>query len=55
MDFSVGDIVQHPTFGRGVVTSVLDKGENTKIQVNFDTAGEKTILIRFASLKKLVD
>ncbi|WP_455082705.1 ATP-dependent helicase [Porphyromonas endodontalis] len=55
MDFSVGDIVQHPTFGRGVVTSVLDKGENSKIQVNFDTAGEKTILIRFASLKKLVD
>ena len=55
MDFSVGDIVQHPTFGRGVVTSVLDKGENSKIQVNFDTAGEKTILIRFASLKKLVN
>lgn len=55
MDFSVGDIVQHPTFGRGVVTMVLDKGENSKIQVNFDTAGEKTILIRFASLKKLVD
>ena len=55
VDFSVGDIVQHPTFGRGVVTSVLDKGENSKIQVNFDTAGEKTILIRFASLKKLVD
>lgn len=53
--FSIGDIVQHPTFGRGVVTSVLDKGENSKIQVNFDTAGEKTILIRFASLKKLVD
>ena len=55
VDFSVGDIVQHPTFGRGVVTSVLDKGENSKIQVNFDTAGEKTILIRFASLKKLID
>ena len=55
MDFSVGDIVQHPTFGRGVVTMALDKGENSKIQVNFDTAGEKTILIRFASLKKLVD
>ena len=55
VDFSVGDIVQHPTFGRGVVTSVLDKGENSKIQVNFDTAGEKTILIRFASLKKLAD
>lgn len=55
MDFSVGDIVQHPTFGRGLVTMVLDKGENSKIQVNFDTAGEKTILIRFASLKKLVD
>ncbi|WP_314864209.1 ATP-dependent helicase [Porphyromonas endodontalis] len=54
-NFSIGDIVQHPTFGRGVVTSVLDKGENSKIQVNFDTAGEKTILIRFASLKKLVD
>lgn len=53
--FSIGDIVQHPTFGRGVVTMVLDKGENSKIQVNFDTAGEKTILIRFASLKKLVD
>lgn len=55
VDFSVGDIVQHPTFGRGVVTSVLDKGENSKIQVNFHTAGEKTILIRFASLKKLID
>ena len=53
--FSIGDIVQHSTFGRGVVTMVLDKGENSKIQVNFDTAGEKTILIRFASLKKLVD
>ena len=54
-NFSVGDTVQHPTFGRGVVTSVLDKGEDSKIHVNFDTAGEKTILIRFASLKKLVD
>ena len=54
-NFSVGDTVQHPTFGRGMVTSVLDKGEDSKIHVNFDTAGEKTILIRFASLKKLVD
>ncbi|MCQ3035445.1 MAG: UvrD-helicase domain-containing protein [Bacilli bacterium] len=40
-DWRVGDKVTHDKFGKGVVTSIID---DTIIQIDFETAGRKSIL-----------
>ncbi|MDR1951002.1 MAG: UvrD-helicase domain-containing protein [Bacteroidales bacterium] len=53
---SLGDLreskkIHHEKFGNGIIKSVEQNGE--KIIVVFDTAGEKTLLTKFAKLKIL--
>ncbi|MBV6645775.1 MAG: UvrD-helicase domain-containing protein [Cyclobacteriaceae bacterium] len=43
--------VEHPKFGFGVVTKMDEQGANRKAQVEFDQAGEKTLLLSFAKLR----
>ena len=45
--------VGHPTFGAGTIVALGGFGRNAKIQVRFDRAGIKTIVIRFAQLRLL--
>ncbi len=48
--YNAGDRVQHTRFGQGTVLSVEDDG---KARIRFDTCGEKTILLQFATMVKI--
>ncbi|MFJ4170163.1 DNA helicase PcrA [Paenarthrobacter sp. NPDC089714] len=49
---SVGDKVNHTSFGNGVVLGVEGAGDKTVAKVKFDV-GEKRLLLRYAPLTKL--
>lgn len=42
--------VEHGRFGKGVVAEIEGVGENKKAHINFDQAGKKQLLLRFAKL-----
>ncbi|MBD5293251.1 MAG: UvrD-helicase domain-containing protein [Bacteroides sp.] len=44
----VGAKIEHPKFGRGTVTSVDTSQPDTRITVNFETAGTRTLLLKYA-------
>ena len=43
-----GCIIEHERFGRGVVTAVEMNGNNRRAFVDFETAGKKQLLLKFA-------
>lgn len=45
---SIGTIIQHDRFGRGQVVGLEGSGDQAKAQVQFDTAGVKNLLLKFA-------
>ncbi|WP_147652882.1 DNA helicase II [Vulcaniibacterium gelatinicum] len=47
----LGSNVRHPTFGTGVVTDVEGSGAHARVQVNFDTAGSKWLVLAYAHLQ----
>jgi len=51
----VGAQVIHPTFGRGVVRRREGRGDSAKAWVNFDRAGLKLLVLRFANLRPIAD
>ncbi|MGY5318147.1 UvrD-helicase domain-containing protein [Neomicrococcus lactis] len=51
MELSVGDSVNHTSFGNGTVLSVEGTGAKTVAKVKFDS-GEKRLLLRYAPLVK---
>lgn len=50
--FNVGDAISHPKFGRGEIIGISGKGSELIIQVNFESAGEKMLMARYAPLTK---
>jgi DNA helicase II / ATP-dependent DNA helicase PcrA len=42
--------VSHKSFGKGVIVSVSDEGENSKAIIDFDETGTRTLLLKFAKL-----
>ena len=51
--YEVGNRVEHPKFGVGMVTRIEQMAEDYKIVVDFGQYGEKTLLAKFAKLTKL--
>ena len=51
--FSVGDKVQHPVFGRGVVTNYEGKGEGLRVQVRLSSGDTKWLFALQAKLEKI--
>jgi len=52
-NLQVGMKVEHPKFGFGQVTIIDEQGANKKAKVDFEKAGEKTLLLSFAKLRIL--
>jgi len=52
-NYSIGQRVAHPRFGPGVIVGIDTCGTDPKLVIRFDTAGEKTLLPRFANLTEL--
>ncbi len=49
----LGGRVRHNSFGDGVVLSVEGRGEHTRVQVNFESVGNKWLVLAYANLEKL--
>ncbi len=50
---SLGQRVEHRMFGEGVVMNFEGSGPQTKVTVNFETQGQKTLIAAYANLKGL--
>jgi len=49
-DFQVGDRVQHPDFGDGLVLEARGSGEQASVLVSFDDKMKRKLLVRLAKL-----
>ncbi len=54
-DYAVGDRVQHKVFGEGIVRSLQPMGGDALVEIEFDGAGVKRLMLKAASMhmKKL--
>ena len=50
---SLGQRVMHKSFGEGVVLNYEGSGEAARVQINFDQAGTKWLVMAYANLEKL--
>ena len=48
MALSKGDMVEHRSFGRGMVLSVRPMGNDALVEVAFDQVGTKKLMLRAA-------
>ena len=53
VNYSVGQRVEHKTFGMGTVTAVTPMGNDSMLVIEFDSIGTKKIMAQFANLKVL--
>ena len=51
-EFKAGDMVEHPSFGEGLIISASDLGGDTLYEVAFDDVGTKKIMGTYAKFKK---
>ena len=51
-NFNVGDTINHPKFGAGEITGLSGKGSELIIQIDFEAAGEKLLMAKYAPLTK---
>jgi len=48
---SIGLRVRHPVFGFGTVAGIIGSGPGQKLRIQFDRAGLKTVMLRYANLE----
>lgn len=53
-DYPPGTIVRHKTFGLGRVVNVATTGASTRAKICFNTAGNKTLVLQYARLERVV-
>ena len=47
---AVGTRIEHNRFGKGTIKETSGSGENARLVVNFDNCGDKTLLLKFATI-----
>ena len=52
-NLSLGQRVSHTVFGEGIITGYEGRGNNARIEVNFDREGSKWLIFSYARLKIL--
>ncbi len=52
-DFKKGDRVVHKKFGAGMILSITDTGDDTELEISFETVGTRRLLSSFAKLEKI--
>ena len=52
-DFTIGDKVLHQRFGEGVIISMGGAGSDARLNVEFNNTGVKTLLLKYAKLRKV--
>ncbi|NBU31982.1 MAG: DNA helicase PcrA [Actinobacteria bacterium] len=53
MQLAVGDRVLHDKFGMGTVVAVAGENEKSEATIDFKSAGEKRLLLRYAPVEKI--
>jgi len=53
MPFKHGETVRHAKFGEGTVVTFEGQGEHARVQVQFDQAGSKWLVLAYANLEKM--
>ncbi len=53
LGLKIGDDVEHPAFGEGVIIDISGTGEKAEAVINFPGAGTKHLALAWAPLKKL--
>ena len=48
VELQMGNIIEHERFGRGVVTAIEQSGGDKRAFVDFDSAGQKQLLLKYA-------
>ena len=51
LNYNVGQMVEHNTFGRGMVLKVTPMGSDLMLEIAFDTVGTKKLMAAYAKLK----
>lgn len=51
--YKIGDLVEHPDFGTGVVTAKSGAAGDLKVRVAFEGIGSKLLAVKYASLKRI--
>jgi hypothetical protein len=51
--YKIGDIVEHPNFGMGVVTAKSGSMDSLKVRVAFEGVGSKLLALKYATLRKV--
>ncbi|OJY94933.1 MAG: DNA helicase II [Lysobacterales bacterium 63-13] len=51
--FTLGQRVSHAQFGEGVVVDYEGSGAHTRVQVNFESVGQKWLVLAFANLARI--
>ena len=51
--YQIGTRVHHDRFGNGTIVGTEGNNENAKVKVEFDTAGTKNLLVKFAKLRNI--
>jgi DNA helicase-2/ATP-dependent DNA helicase PcrA len=49
----IGDDVEHPAFGEGVIIDISGSGDKAEAVINFAGVGQKHLSLAWAPLKKL--
>ena len=49
----LGQRVSHPSFGAGIVVDAEGSGAHARVQVNFESAGAKWLVLAYANLNPL--
>ena len=52
-DYRLGQRVLHPKFGEGVVLNAEGRGGSARVQVNFESAGAKWLVLAYANLQPI--
>ena len=52
-DFKVGKLVEHKKFGQGTIIGVEPEDDDLKVEIQFEKAGMKRLMAKFAGIKIL--
>ncbi len=50
-EYKEGTRVYHKKFGEGVINYIEEEGEDYKVDINFDKAGHKRLMAKYAGLE----
>ncbi|MBE5822157.1 MAG: DNA helicase PcrA [Clostridiales bacterium] len=51
MNYEIGQNVSHRKFGKGIITNIEEEGDDYKVEINFESAGTKRLMAKFAGLE----